>query len=334
MPGVAAMLDYCIVGLGNIAEKAYLKATGTTRGARLAGVCDIIPERAERWGAETGRPCYTDLEQMLDETDPDFVIDCTPHNVHREVIEAACRRGTHVLKEKPFARSLDEARQIDEMSRRSGIMVMIALQRRFNGIHRRFAELRGSINPFLIECRYSAYISSPGSGWRGTREQAGGGCVIDMGYHMIDLLIWYFGLPSMVCAEFSAAAVPSGAYDAEDTAAIMFNYGRGLYGSLTLSRFAPRTEYMRATGSNGILEVTKDELRYMKNDGTMMEQTRQEFDMPKLVAEEIDYFAGVINGEEQNFSGTEQNLGHMSFIDACYKSRESGVYQRIDGRVH
>jgi predicted dehydrogenase len=67
-----------------------------------------------------------------------------------------------------------------------------------------------------------------------------------MGYHLIDMILWYFGLPDRVLADLSVEARPDRTYDAEDTALIHFGYESGLYGSLLLSRFiGPKTEQIR-----------------------------------------------------------------------------------------
>jgi predicted dehydrogenase len=63
-----------------------------------------------------------------------------------------------------------------------------------------------------------------------------GGCIIDMGYHLVDMLLWYFGMPDRVLAQHSASARPEQDYDAEDTATITFGYGSGLFGTALLPR--------------------------------------------------------------------------------------------------
>ncbi len=56
---------------------------------------------------------------------------------------------------------------------------------------------------FYIEAKYTFYTDKPHEGWRGKKELTGGGRLIDMGYHMVDLLMWYFGLPDKIFVERS-----------------------------------------------------------------------------------------------------------------------------------
>ncbi|MFD0257522.1 Gfo/Idh/MocA family protein [Kitasatospora indigofera] len=191
--------------------------------------------------------------QLLDEVAPDFVVVAVPHHAGREVVQECASRGVHVLKEKPFATSVREARELAQICQDGQVELMVTLQRRFNPIYTSVAGMLDQIGtPFLIDGQYTFHTDDPGAGWRGDIRQAGGGCIIDMGYHLIDLLLWYFGLPNRVIAEFSTTAVPGGGYDAEDTAVIQLGYDDGLYGSVLLSRWvAPKTESLHVVGTRG-----------------------------------------------------------------------------------
>lgn len=163
----------------------------------------------------------------------DFVIVAVPHHAGRAVIEECAVRGVHVLKEKPFATSLPKAREFASICQQAQVELMVTLQRRFNPFHASVVQLLDQIGtPFLIDGQYTFHTDDPGAGWRGDVSQAGGGCVIDMGYHIVDLLLWYFGMPNRIMADFSTAALPDGGYDAEDTAVIQLGYDNDLYGTV------------------------------------------------------------------------------------------------------
>jgi len=148
-----------------------------------------------------------------------------------------------------------------------------------------------------------------------------------MGYHMIDMLIWYFGLPDKVHAEFSTKACPDVKYDAEDTASILFCYNSGLYGNLIISRYySPKTEYIKVVGSRGVIEVERGKIRRKKSDGEVVESLSRDIAWPTAAVNQIDYFCRVIRNERENFSSPEYHLQHMSFIEACYLSQQKGCY--------
>lgn len=271
---------------------------------------------------------YEDYRELLSKEDLDFVVVATPHDTHKPITKEAIERGIHILKEKPFARSLEEALYLKDLAEKYNVTLMIAAQRRFNPIYTTFLQLKDQIGePFFIEAKYTLFVEKPYEGWRGNKKRAGGGCIIDMGYHMIDVLIWYFGLPDKVHAEFSTRAYPEIEYDAEDTANILFKYEGGLYGNLILSRYyPPKMEYLKVIGSRGIIEVERGEVKRRRNNGEVIETLRREIAWPTAAVNQIDYFCRVIAGERENFSSPDCHLQHMSFIEACYLSKQKGCY--------
>jgi predicted dehydrogenase len=250
------------------------------------------------------------------------VVVCVPHIADRKIIEAAAERGIHVLKEKPFATTLAEARELVTRCEVAGIELMVTLQRRFNPIYTSFSQLADQIGtPFMVDAAYTLHVSDPSDGWRGHIDAAGGGCVIDMGYHLIDMLLWYFGLPDRVTADMSTSARPDRDYDAEDTALIHFGYDNGLYGSLLLSRFVgPKSEQIRLVGSRGIVHLERGRIRRLANNGEVVESLVREQAWPAAAVSQVDYFCRVIEGLRPNISGPRENLAHLSFIQSCYQS--------------
>jgi predicted dehydrogenase len=311
-----------IVGLGKQALADHVPGLLTCRGAVLAAVCDIDPGVVENSSKRLSVPGYTRPAALLDEEELDLVIVCVPHHAGGAVIEAAAMRGVHVLKEKPFATSMAEARRLAEVCEGSGIHLMVTLQRRFNPIYASFIQFADQIGiPFIVDARYTMHIPDPSGGWRGHNERAGGGCIIDMGYHLIDMILWYFGLPDRIWADTSARARPDRVYDAEDTAMIHFGYDEGLYGSLLLSRFmGPKSEQLQLTGSEGIVELERGTLRRLANDGQVIESLCRQLPGLSSAACQIEHFCRIINGLRPNNSSPLDNLSHMSFIEACYLS--------------
>ncbi|WP_211273260.1 Gfo/Idh/MocA family protein [Streptomyces hirsutus] len=280
-----------IIGLGHQAAEDHLPGLLGSSRAELVAVCDTNPDILHERADALGVPGFIRAGDLLAETAPDFVIVSVPHHAGRAVIEECAAAGVHVLKEKPFATSVEEACHLAGVCRKGQVELMVTLQRRFNPIYASVAGMLDQIGaPFLIGGHYSFHTPNPGAGWRGDLVQAGGGCILDMGYHLIDLLLWYFGLPNRVIAEFSATALPEGGYDAEDTAVIQLGYDSGLYGSLVLSRWmAPKTEFMRVVGTTGSVVLTKGAVQRLALDGTVVEELTRPH-APSLATAQIDYF--------------------------------------------
>jgi predicted dehydrogenase len=311
-----------VVGLGHQALEDHVPGLAGCDGADLVAVCDADPDLVGVQQEALGVPGYTDVERMLAAEGLDFVVVTVPHHAGRAVVEAAAGHGVHVLKEKPFATSLAEAQALSALCEAAGIQLMVTLQRRFNPIYTSFLQLADRIGaPFVVDAAYTLHVPDPSDGWRGEVATAGGGCVIDMGYHLVDMLIWYFGLPDRVYADLSTTARPDRRYDAEDTALIQFGYDGGLYGSLLLSRFiGPKTERIRVVGSRGIVDLERGRLRRLDNAGEVVESLSREQGWPSASASQIDHFCRVIEGLRPNPSAPGDHLAHAAFITACYAS--------------
>jgi predicted dehydrogenase len=316
-----------VIGLGHQAAEDHLPGLALSSRAELVAVCDTEPDIVHDRADALGVPGFTRASDLLAEMEPDFVIVAVPHHAGRAVIEECAARGVHVLKEKPFATSVDEARDLAGICHDGRVELMVALQRRFNPIYTSVAGMLDQIGtPFLISGHCSFHTPDPGAGWRGDLKLAGGGCILDMGYHLVDLLLWYFGLPSRVLAEFSTTARPGGGYDAEDTAVVQLGYDTGLYGSLLLSRWmAPKTEFLRVLGTAGSVVLTKGSVQRLALDGTVVEELTRPH-APSVATAQIDYFCRVLDRERPNACGPDQHLAHAAFVASCYESKQAGRY--------
>lgn len=328
VPGRQARLRAAVVGVGKQALEDHIPGLLACDRAELVALCDQDPDIAREQRGRLGVPAYTDFPEMLKAEQPDFVVVCVPHHAGREIIEAAAEQHVHVLKEKPFAASVQEARELAGTCDRTGIELMVTVQRRFNPVYASFPQLADQIGtPFVTDAQYTLHVPDPSQGWRGTAAKAGGGCVIDMGYHLIDLILWYFGQPDRVLASLSASARPDRDYDAEDTALIQFGYDTGLYGSLLVSRFiGPKQEHIRLVGSKGIVRLERGRIQRLASDGEVIESLAREQSWPSAAACQVDHFCKVIDGSRPNKSGPREHLAHMSFIAAAYQSARTRAY--------
>lgn len=314
-----------VVGLGKQALEDHVPGLLGSDAAELVAVCDSDAEVVREQQYKLRLAGYTDVNSMFADEDLDFVVVCVPHDAGRRIIEAAAERKVHVLKEKPFATSLTEAKQLADLVEQAGVKLMVTLQRRFNPIYTSFHQLADQIGtPFVVDAAYTLHITDPSEGWRGHINRAGGGCIIDMGYHLIDMVLWYFGLPDRVLADMSVTARQDRSYDAEDTALIHMSYDTGLYGSLLLSRFiGPKTEQIRLVGSRGIVHLERGRITRMTNNGEVVESLSREQAWPSAAVSQINHFCRVIQGTRPNVSGPRENLAHLSFIQSCYESARS-----------
>jgi len=314
-----------IIGLGKQALDDHIPAVLKSTNVDLVAVCDTDENKLNSF--ETTAAKYNDFRSMMKREAPDFVIAVTPHNVYNEIIETAGDLRIHIMKEKPFAMNLAEAKKFYRISEETGIQIMTTSQRRFNPVYNSFFQLKDAIGkPLFADARYTLALKEPHKGWRGDITKAGGGCIIDMGYHMIDMFVWYLGLPSRVHAEFSKNHQGESC-DVEDMATVMMSYENDLYGSLLLSRvLPPKTEHFNLLGANGRVEVQRGSIKRFDREGNETEALYRDGSWGIAAVNQVDYFCEVLRGKKENIGSPKEHLKHVSIIDACYKSKEVGCY--------
>lgn len=330
MRSMEQKLKVGIVGLGHQTTEDHIPAIKSSPDVELVGVAETNDEKLESFLAENkGINGYSSFDDLLKEQKLDFVIIAVPHHMHYELTKKAIENNVHVLKEKPFAMSLTQARELSELAEKNDIKISVTLQRRFNPIYSTFLQLLDKIgDPFYIEGRYTFFTEGPHEGWRGKKELAGGGCIIDMGYHIIDLLMWYFGLPDKIFAEMSSAAKEQIEYNAEDTAKIIFRYNaKNVWGSLLVSRvIPPKQEWLNVYGTRGFIHLERGLIERYSVNGEVQETLRREHNWPSASQDQIEYFVKVIRGEKENIGGPKFHFNHLAFIEAAYKSKEVNKY--------
>jgi predicted dehydrogenase len=214
---MSAAVRFGVIGCGGAAWMGHLPWIWEHPEAELAAVCDPVISRAHeaqaRYGAGAAMEDYRDL---LARDDVDAVSICTPPSSHHEIAVAAAMAGNHVLLEKPMARSVEECEEIIEAARRSGVLLMMGHEKRFNVACEKIAEIvrRGTIGtPFYLMVHWGASVKLAPDRlipegyrdsylWRWTSSDLGGGILQDHLPHYVDLWRWWTGSEiASVCAE-------------------------------------------------------------------------------------------------------------------------------------
>ncbi len=188
-----------IVGCGGIANQKHMpsiKAQGDK--AEMVAFCDILPERAQKAAAQYGAPgakVYTDYREMLADKSIDFdvVHVCTPNVAHCPITVAAFEAGKHVMCEKPMAHCTADARKMLEAWKKSGRKFTIGYQNRFRvdtqTLHAscEAGEL-GEI--YFAKAHALRRRAVPTWGVFPNKALQGGGPLIDIGTHALDITLW------------------------------------------------------------------------------------------------------------------------------------------------
>lgn len=184
-----------IVGCGGIANGKHLPALHHLKEVELVAFCDLIEERAEKAAKEFGVPAakvFTDYKEMLKE-DLDVVHVCTPNSSHSEISVAALEAGNHVMCEKPMAKTYEQAKAMLAAAKRTGKKLTIGYQNRFRKdslyLHQVCEEGQlGDI--YFAKAHAIRRRAVPTWGVFTDEEKQGGGPLIDIGTHALDLTLW------------------------------------------------------------------------------------------------------------------------------------------------
>ena len=220
-----------LIGCGAISGN-HLTALGKVPDVEIAGLCDILPERAER-AREKYAPkarVFADYREMLDAIKPDAVHITTPHHLHFEMAREALARGTNVLLEKPVCISDEEIDRLLEAERQSNAKVCVCFQNRLNPATLEVGKLVGECGgvnyarALVTWNRDEKYYCS--EEWRGKTATEGGGVLINQAIHELDLLIGFCGDSAEVSAK-TANHRHAGSIEVEDTAEMIVAFQNG-----------------------------------------------------------------------------------------------------------
>ncbi|HKS94522.1 MAG TPA: Gfo/Idh/MocA family oxidoreductase [Terriglobia bacterium] len=216
------MLNWLVIGVGDITSKRVLPAILAEERSRLAGIVTRDPAKAAPYGV----PAYTTLEAALRESDAAAVYVASPVFLHAPQSIAALAAGRHVLCEKPMALNLAEAQKMVAAARASGRTFGVAYYRRtYPKVHRAMELIRqGAIGQPVLAwatCHTRLAGIDAQRAWLLDPAQAGGGPLYDIASHRIDLLNFLFGEPGRATGQLSNAVH---ALAVEDSATVMIEY--------------------------------------------------------------------------------------------------------------
>jgi len=190
-----------VIGVGSIAQNAIMPAYFKQPDVEIIAVCDIKGERAEEVARKHGiKHVFTDFNEMVKLPELDAVSVCTWNNAHAPATIAALEAGKHVLCEKPPAMTVAEAEAMRDAAKRTGKVLMYGLVQRFRTETKVLKELAAAGKFGEIYFGKATLLRRRGTplGWFTDPAKSGGGPVIDIGVHVIDLCRYLMGSPRPV----------------------------------------------------------------------------------------------------------------------------------------
>jgi len=185
-----------IIGCGGIANGKHMPSLAKLKNVEMVAFCDIVIERAEeaakKYGTEDAK-VYLDYKELLEDKTIDVVHVCTPNKSHAPISIAALESGKHVMCEKPMAKTAADARAMLEAAKRTGKKLTIGYQNRQRKEIRHLKQLcdDGVLGKIYFGKAHAIRRRAvPTWGVFMNEEEQGGGPLIDIGTHALDLTLW------------------------------------------------------------------------------------------------------------------------------------------------
>ena len=256
-----------LLGVGGYGQK-LLEASRQVDGLEIVKAYYYRPERAAEVEARLGLPVVTDLEKLLEDPTIDALVIVTPNDQHLPQAKAGLLHGKAVFVDKPITNTVDEAKELIRVEKETGGLLMVGHNFRrlkaFRACQKAISE--GRIGELAnVEGNFSrdgAYEVKPSS-WR-ARERCPTGPLIQLGIHLIDIELLYFGRPTKVFG-FVEQVLPDGA-NVDNTAGLIHFEGPRL-GYIGSNYVGPFRSTLAVYGTEGNLYTDGVETRLVSRDG-------------------------------------------------------------------
>lgn len=338
-----------VVGCGRIAKNAHFPAFANIDDIHVKYACDLIEEKAQAMKdayPEKIDKVITDYKIALADPEVEAVYVLTPNYAHYTVTMDALRAGKHVFCEKPITVNYALSCEMAAEAEKQGKMLNIGVCNRYQKSVEMLAEMNreGKFgNIYHVYCSFRSFRSIPGLGGAfTTKEQSGGGVLIDWGIHFLDLILYILGgakLQTLTCDAYSEMAKDMKSYKyksmwAEDTsdiengtndvddfitghvrtdkASISFN---GAWAQ-NINKKEMFIDFMGDKGGARLTYCGKFEFY----DGETLETIEPEYDIPDMYTKEDEAFINSIKTGVKDRNNIENILESAKLLDGLYES--------------
>lgn len=342
-----------IIGVGGIFNGAHREHYLKDDRLEVVALCDIIEERAVecRDGFFPDAKVYTDFNELLKDETIDSVDICTPNYLHSIIAVAAFKAGKHVFCEKPDAVNVEEVMKMNDAAKAAGKTLMVMRNNRFTDaskLAKKFIDDGKMGEIYCGRCGWQRRRGIPGKGgWFTTKAQSGGGPLIDLGVHMIDLSIWLMGNPKPVavsgCTYSKFAnddaqsdsehskfgdAKEDGTFDVEDLAMGFIRFDNGACLQIEFSwasNIEGETRFVELRGTKaGITWCDNGDAKIYSEENGKLVNTVRSGGMGNGHDEALRHFTRIVlDGAAPDYV-PEQGLNMIKILEAIYKSAETG----------
>jgi predicted dehydrogenase len=343
------LLRVCVIGTGSISDM-HLQSYQNNKQVLLYGVYDSVKERAAAKAKKYGiEKVYESLEEVFRDPQIDAVSICTWNNSHAEISIGALRNGKHVLVEKPLSMTVEEALKVEEAARKSNKILQVGFVRRHAAntkVLKSFIDSGKLGEIYYAKASCLRRLGNPG-GWFADIERSGGGPLIDLGVHVIDICWYLMGRPKVKSISgntysqlgnrgnienlsfYKAADYDKAKNTVEDlaNALITFENGASLFVDVSFTLHAKKDEIqVKLYGTKGGAELEPELTIISEENDTMVNIHPQvdhlTLDFANSFQNEIDSFVDCCLLGRKPIAPVEDGVEMMKILTGIYEASE------------
>ena len=336
-------IKWGVIGCGGIAYRRTIPGMMLSKNSELVAVMDTNFDAAVKTKEEFGaKYAFDKVEDVLGLEEIDAVYIATPVFCHKEQAFAAAKAGKHILLEKPMGLTVEESKEIADFCKAKGVKLGVGLMMRFSAYHQKMKEIIASAAiGDIVSMRAQLtcwYPEIPGN-WRQNKALSGGGALMDMGIHCIDLLQYISGTKAEKVSCFAGNLTFN--YSADDSAALLMKMDSGATAYVDANFNIPdnaakcRLEFygtkgsILAEGTISQVEIGKIELTVSDDSATYNAQQNREDSVGtsnvqvvtgNMYEKEISSFANAILNDTDPEISAEDGLFVQKIVEKAYES--------------
>ncbi len=344
-------IKWGVIGCGGIADRRTLPGMMLCSNAELVAVMDTNREAAEKCKEKyNAKYAFDNVEELLAIDEIEAVYIASPVFCHKNQAMAAAKAKKHILIEKPVGLTVEEAEEITDFCRKENVLLGVGFMMRFHTYHQKMREIvqSGKIGEIVsARAQLTCWYPEMENCWRQEMKLSGGGAMMDMGVHCIDLIRHITGLEAVEAAGLCGNQVFK--YDVEDAGCVILRLGNGATAYVDANFNIPdaaakcKIEFYGTKGSifaegtisqeeGGRIEVlcADDSVGYDANQ-SRAEVLPMEIKVTfgNMYTKEIEAFGRAVRGEGEVPVTAADAIMSQRIVEAAYKSSKTKEYIKI-----
>ena len=344
-------IKWGVIGCGGIADRRTIPGMMLSDDVELVAVMDTNYDAALRVKEKfNAKYAFATVEELLAVDEIQAVYIATPVFCHKEQAVLAAKAKKDILIEKPVGMTSSEAEEIAAICEAEGVKMSVGFMMRFHAWHQKMKELiaEGKIGDIVsVRAQFTCWYPEMPGVWRQNPKLSGGGAMMDMGVHCIDLIRYISGLEIVEAAGFVGNQIFK--YDVEDAGGVIFRLENGAIGYVDANFNIPdaaakcKLEFYGTKGSifaQGTLSQEEGgEVEILCADDSVgydASQVRNEvaplkikLEFGNMYTKEVEAFNRAIRGEADIPVCPEDAIRTQKIVEATYESSKTRTFIKL-----